>query len=68
MDLSVSRSAIAAGNKLVPTFSRVFKEMVLVTAVDKALPRAAKGTVNRKAALDQYTQEIDDLWVIFSSA
>ncbi|KAF9067908.1 hypothetical protein BDP27DRAFT_1327979 [Rhodocollybia butyracea] len=45
---------IEEGNKLLPAFSRIYKEMILVTSLNKPLPRAGKGTVMRKAALHEY--------------
>ncbi|KAF9058549.1 putative aminoadipate reductase [Rhodocollybia butyracea] len=53
---------IEEGNKLLPAFSRVYKEMILVTSLNKPLPRAGKGTVMRKAALHEYKQEIDQIY------
>lgn len=44
-----------------PAFSRVFKEMIIVTAPDKPLPRTGKGTVMRKATLVAYEDEINAL-------
>jgi hypothetical protein len=41
-----------------PAFGRVYKEMILVTSPNRLLPRAAKGTVIRKAALALYEDEI----------
>lgn len=46
-------------NKAVPAFSRIYKEMILVTSSDKPLPRAGKGTVLRTAAYEQYEKEIE---------
>lgn len=46
-------------NKSAPTFARIFKEMILVTAKGKPLPRVGKGTVAKKAALKLYDAEID---------
>lgn len=48
-------------NTVVAAFSRVFKEMILFTKPDKPLPRVAKGTVSRKAALQFYAEEINEL-------
>lgn len=55
---------IEKANKVCPAFSRIFKELVLISAKDKPLPRAGKGTVMRKAALNLYQQEIDEMCVI----
>ena len=55
------RPAVEEANKGAPTFARIFKEMILVTAEDKPLPRVAKGTVAKKAAVKLYDGEIDAL-------
>ncbi|KAG6840631.1 hypothetical protein C0991_005483 [Blastosporella zonata] len=49
---------VEEANKDAPSFSRIFKEMILVTSEAKPLPRAGKGTVMRKAALLLYEPEI----------
>ncbi|KAF7973245.1 hypothetical protein HWV62_15753 [Athelia sp. TMB] len=49
-------------NKSAPTFARIFKEMILVTTENKPLPRVAKGTVAKKAAVKLYADEIDALY------
>jgi long-subunit acyl-CoA synthetase (AMP-forming) len=53
--------AVEEANRVSPAFGRVHKEMILVTSPDKLLPRAAKGTVTRKAALALYEAEINAL-------
>ncbi|KAJ7776525.1 putative aminoadipate reductase [Mycena maculata] len=50
---------IADANEIAPAFSRIFKEMILFSSRDKPLPRAAKGTVMRKAAIALYAEEIE---------
>ncbi|KAG6852049.1 nonribosomal peptide synthetase, partial [Blastosporella zonata] len=55
------RSVIEEANKVAPTFSRIFKEMILITSRDKPLPRTGKGTVMRKMALKAYNEEIEGL-------
>ena len=59
------RSAIDEANKTAPAFSRIFKEMILVTSKDKPLPRTGKGTVMRKMALKIYEGEIESLCVTY---
>ncbi|GAW10245.1 pre-mRNA-splicing factor ATP-dependent RNA helicase PRP43 [Lentinula edodes] len=54
--------AIEEGNKIAPSFSRIFKEMILVVNPDKPLPRVGKGTVAKKAALTLYEAEINKLY------
>lgn len=55
------RPSIDRANTDAPAFSRIFKEMILVTKPDKPLPRAPKGTIKRKAALTEYAEEIGAL-------
>ncbi|EIW76878.1 acetyl-CoA synthetase-like protein [Coniophora puteana RWD-64-598 SS2] len=54
--------AVEEANKDAPAFSRIFKEMILVTNPDKPMLRAGKGTVNKKATIKLYESEIDDLY------
>lgn len=58
------RPLVEEANHLGPAFARVFKETILVSYPDKPLPRAGKGTVQRKLALDLYADEIEKLYVI----
>ncbi|KAG0695028.1 hypothetical protein DFH29DRAFT_957159 [Suillus ampliporus] len=53
---------IEAVNKEAPAFSRIFKNMILISSPQKVLQRAAKGTVMRKAALKAYEQEIRNMY------
>ncbi|KAF9073069.1 hypothetical protein BDP27DRAFT_1289576 [Rhodocollybia butyracea] len=53
---------VVKANEIVPAFSRVFKEMILITSPTKALPRSGKGTVLRKAACKEYAKEIDQIY------
>ncbi|KAF8816011.1 putative aminoadipate reductase [Phlegmacium glaucopus] len=59
---------IDEANKVAPSFSRIFKEMILVTHKDKPLPRTGKGTLMRKAALKEYRTEIETLYASVESA
>ncbi|KZP22007.1 NAD(P)-binding protein [Athelia psychrophila] len=43
-------------------YSRIFKEMIIVTDARKPLPRVGKGTVAKKAAMALYATEIDALY------
>lgn len=54
--------AVEEANDTAPAFSRIFKEMILVTSPWKPMMRAPKGTVMRKATLNEYAQEIEDLY------
>ncbi|KAG2093538.1 putative aminoadipate reductase [Suillus discolor] len=53
---------IEEANKEAPAFSRIFKEMILVAHSKKPMPRAAKGTVNKKVAVKLYEEEINALY------
>ncbi|KAJ7916712.1 putative aminoadipate reductase, partial [Mycena leptocephala] len=53
---------IEEANEIAPAFSRIFKEMILFASRDKPLPRAGKGTVMRKAAIDLYAPEIEAIY------
>nr|F8P9P5.2 RecName: Full=Adenylate-forming reductase Nps11; AltName: Full=Benzoic acid reductase; AltName: Full=Nonribosomal peptide synthase-like enzyme 11; Short=NRPS-like [Serpula lacrymans var. lacrymans S7.9]ANX99775.1 benzoic acid reductase [Serpula lacrymans] len=53
---------VEEANKAAAAFSRIFKEMILITRPDKPLPRTGKGTVMRKAAVTIYDKEIDALY------
>ncbi|KAF9000302.1 hypothetical protein BDQ17DRAFT_1427302 [Cyathus striatus] len=58
---------IEGANVDAPAFSKIFKEMILITSPDKPLPRTAKGTVMRKAALQLYDEEIEALYQTIES-
>ncbi|KAI6138696.1 putative non-ribosomal peptide synthetase [Pisolithus thermaeus] len=53
---------VEEANKDAPNFSRIFKEMILVTSRDKPMTRAGKGTVTKKATISLYESEIDALY------
>ena len=57
------RHVIEEANHLAPTFARLFKEMIIVADPQRPIPRAAKGTINRRQAYILYEQEIDKLYV-----
>ncbi|KAF8971819.1 acetyl-CoA synthetase-like protein [Flammula alnicola] len=54
-------------NNIAPAFSKIFKEMIVVTGRTKPLVRAGKGTVLRKASLNLYTKEIEALFATVES-
>ncbi|KAJ3731308.1 putative aminoadipate reductase [Lentinula guzmanii] len=60
-------SIIEEANRLVPAYSRIFKETILVSSFNKPLPRAAKGTILRKAAYQLYEKEIKQLYETIES-
>ncbi|KAF8547028.1 acetyl-CoA synthetase-like protein, partial [Imleria badia] len=49
-------------NKTAPAFSRIFKEMILITSPDKPLLRTPKGSIQKKATIKAYGAEIDALY------
>ncbi|KIK65759.1 hypothetical protein GYMLUDRAFT_194612 [Collybiopsis luxurians FD-317 M1] len=53
---------IESANKIAPSFSRIFKEMILIADPKKPLPRVGKGTLARKAALALYDPEINKIY------
>ncbi|KAG2095134.1 putative aminoadipate reductase [Suillus discolor] len=53
---------IEEANKEAPAFSRIFKEMIIVTHSEKPMLRAAKGTVIKKATVKLYEEEINALY------
>ncbi|KAJ3517676.1 hypothetical protein NLJ89_g350 [Agrocybe chaxingu] len=59
--------SIEEANRNAPAFSKIYKEMVLVTSRDRPLPRSPKGTVMRKAALHLYDEDIEELYRVVES-
>ncbi|KAJ7683142.1 putative aminoadipate reductase [Mycena rosella] len=53
---------IEEANEDAPAFARIYKEMILVTGRGKPMLRAPKGTVNKKATIALYEQEIEALY------
>ncbi|KAL4077419.1 putative nonribosomal peptide synthetase, partial [Scleroderma citrinum] len=53
---------VEEANRDAPSFSRIFKEMILVTSTDKPMLRAGKGTVTKKATISLYEPEINALY------
>ncbi|KAJ6534650.1 putative aminoadipate reductase [Mycena vulgaris] len=54
---------IEEANETAPAFSKLFKEMILFCKPGRPLPRSAgKGNVVRKAALAEYSAEIEQLY------
>ncbi|KAK7030388.1 hypothetical protein VNI00_014132 [Paramarasmius palmivorus] len=49
-------------NEFAPQHSRIFKEMILITKPTKPLTYTAKGTARRQVALQDYDQEISQLY------
>ena len=63
----IFRPVVNEANKESPSFSKIYKEMILVTDKARPLPRAGKNTLLRKAALKEYHNEIETLLVFFFS-
>ncbi|KAF5372278.1 hypothetical protein D9757_009652 [Collybiopsis confluens] len=59
---------IEEADKIAPAFSRIYKEMIIFTTVEKPLPRVGKGTIARKAAIALYSAEIDKLYETVASS
>ncbi|KAF9223046.1 acetyl-CoA synthetase-like protein [Gyrodon lividus] len=53
---------IEEANATAPAFSRIFKEMILITDQGKPILRTPKGTVQKKATVKTYESEIDALY------
>ncbi|KAJ7853342.1 hypothetical protein B0H14DRAFT_2758642 [Mycena olivaceomarginata] len=49
---------VEQANRIAPTHSRIFKEMILVASLSKPIEVTAKGTPRRQAVLEIYAQEI----------
>ncbi|KAH9939474.1 hypothetical protein B0H21DRAFT_780597 [Amylocystis lapponica] len=54
-------SQVEEANHTAPAFSRIFKEMILVSDPARPLPRAPKGTIIRNSALRMYEEDINAL-------
>ncbi|KAL1699760.1 hypothetical protein EV121DRAFT_295858 [Schizophyllum commune] len=58
---------IEEANRGAPAYSRIFKELILVTRDNKPLPRTEKGTVMRRLALQMYQDEINKIYEVIES-
>ncbi|KAL1679196.1 hypothetical protein EV122DRAFT_277408 [Schizophyllum commune] len=58
---------IEEANRGAPAYSRIFKELILVTRDTKPLPRTEKGTVMRRLALQMYQEEINKIYEVIES-
>ncbi|KAI1445617.1 putative NRPS-like enzyme [Annulohypoxylon stygium] len=54
--------SVEEANKAAPAHACIEKTMILVTAADRPLIRAGKGTIQRAASLAQYVADIDKLY------
>lgn len=59
--LDTKRPIIEEANAIAPTFSHIYKDMIIFVPPNKPFPRAGKGTIMRKAALVAYAPEIESL-------
>ena len=50
---------VQRANESCPSFGRIMKDCIVFTRPEKPVLRAAKGTVQRKATLQRYQEEID---------
>lgn len=53
---------VQSANESCPSFGRVMKDCILFTRPEKPVLRAAKGTVQRRATLQRYQDEIDIIY------
>ncbi|KAF9265405.1 acetyl-CoA synthetase-like protein [Marasmius fiardii PR-910] len=58
---------IDAANAIAPAFSRIYKEMIIVTEEGRPLARTPKDTVIRKMSIKEYDGEIDALYETIES-
>ncbi|KAL1660867.1 hypothetical protein GGF50DRAFT_118539 [Schizophyllum commune] len=58
---------IEEANRGAPAYSRIFKELILVTRDTKPLPRTEKGTVMRRLALQLYQEDINKIYEVIES-
>lgn len=54
--------SVVATIKISPSHGRIHRDKILFTSPEKPMPRAGKGTVQRKPAVDLYTTELDLLY------
>ncbi|KAI1461664.1 hypothetical protein F4805DRAFT_412942 [Annulohypoxylon moriforme] len=54
--------SVRKANEEIPSYGRIHRNMIVFTTPEKPMPRAGKGTVQRKQAVDMYTSEIDALY------
>ncbi|KAF7330079.1 Acetyl-CoA synthetase-like protein [Mycena kentingensis (nom. inval.)] len=59
---------VEKANEVVPTFARVYKEMILITRPGVPMARAAKGTVINAATFTLYAEDIENLYAAIESS
>lgn len=57
------RPYVAQANAIAPTYSQVYKEMLLIASRDKPLEYTVKAVIARRPAMKQYKEEIDKMSV-----
>ena len=63
MLIAMPRPLVDEANKTAPSFSRIFKDMILIKAPEKPIPRTPKGSIQKKVTIKTYASEIDALYV-----
>ena len=58
---------VQAANEDCPAHGRLAKHLILITVPEKPLPRASKGTIQRRLAMDLYDGEIEALYAATTS-
>ncbi|KAL1663173.1 hypothetical protein GGF50DRAFT_116273 [Schizophyllum commune] len=58
---------VEEANRSAPAYSRIFKELILITRKGKPLPRTEKGTVMRRLTLQVYKDEIEKIYEVVES-
>ncbi|KAI0087796.1 hypothetical protein BDY19DRAFT_1010558 [Irpex rosettiformis] len=53
---------VEEANKIAMAYGRISKNMIIITSRDRPLPRAAKGTIVRKQAIELYNDDIEKLY------
>ncbi|KAJ8130824.1 hypothetical protein O1611_g2807 [Lasiodiplodia mahajangana] len=53
---------VELANAEIPSHARIHRDMILITSVGKPMLRAGKGTIQRKATLNLYEDEINALY------
>ncbi|KAK0463067.1 putative aminoadipate reductase [Desarmillaria tabescens] len=53
---------VEEANHQAPTFSKIYRDMIIVTPLTKPLPKSSKGSIHRKLSLEAFGKEISDLY------
>jgi acyl-coenzyme A synthetase/AMP-(fatty) acid ligase len=60
--LDMLRPFIEQANRVCPSYDRLSSDLVVITAPDRPLPRAAKGTIQRAQSYALYKLDLDSLY------